>query len=166
MVKRRGSGFLQADCCKIYKITDQTPGLAAKPGRKEKTMKPAKREWALMSEEAYNLYKDSDTVEIFEEDSKDGEEQLYAVIDCKVNPFEHMTEDDVKKWFDVWVANYKQEEAEDVAERIRNSDTWDMDDCKELCRLAGMEKMWDEADGESFEGVVFEAARKLRVDII
>lgn len=57
-------------------------------------------------------------------------------------------------------------EAMKIAEIIRNSDTWDMDACAELCELAGMEDDWKAADGETFEQVVFAAAEKLGVEII
>ena len=50
---------------------------------------------------------------------------------------------------------------------IANADTWDECEyeCCELCRLAGMESEWREADGETFEDVLIEAAKKLKVEI-
>lgn len=57
-------------------------------------------------------------------------------------------------------------EALKIAEVIRNSDTWDMDACAELCELAGMTAEWEAADGETFEQVVTAAAEKLGVEII
>ena len=57
-------------------------------------------------------------------------------------------------------------EALKIAEAIRNADTWDMDACRELCELADMGAEWEEADGETFEQVVFAAAEKLGVEII
>ena len=50
---------------------------------------------------------------------------------------------------------------------IANADTWDECEyeCCELCRLAGMESEWLEADGETFEDVLIEAAKKLNVEI-
>lgn len=57
-------------------------------------------------------------------------------------------------------------EAMKIAEIIRNSDTWDMDACRELCELADMGAEWEAADGETFEKVVFAAAEKLGVEII
>ena len=50
---------------------------------------------------------------------------------------------------------------------IANADTWDdcEYECCELCRLAGMESEWLEADGETFESVLNEAAKKLNVEI-
>lgn len=56
-------------------------------------------------------------------------------------------------------------EAEEVAERIREKSAWDFDDCAELCHLAGLDIEWEEADGCEFEGVVYEAARKLGVEL-
>lgn len=55
----------------------------------------------------------------------------------------------------------------DIASAIREADTWlDCEnECAELCRLAGMESEWREADGETFEDVLIEAAKKLNVEI-
>ena len=49
---------------------------------------------------------------------------------------------------------------------IANADTWEdcEYECAELCRLAGMESEWLEADGETFETVLIEAAKKLDVE--
>ena len=54
-----------------------------------------------------------------------------------------------------------------IASAIREADTWldCEDECAELCRLAGMESEWREADGETFEDVLIEAAKKLNVEI-
>ena len=54
-----------------------------------------------------------------------------------------------------------------IASAIREADTWDEcePECAELCRLAGMESEWREADGETFEAVLIEAAKKLNVEI-
>lgn len=54
-----------------------------------------------------------------------------------------------------------------TASAIREADTWldCEEECFELCRLAGMESEWKEADGESFEAVLIEAAKKLNVEI-
>ena len=54
----------------------------------------------------------------------------------------------------------KKYEAEQIANRI-----WNADDCSDLCELAGLEKEWEEADGESFEAVVYRAAEILDVEI-
>ena len=50
---------------------------------------------------------------------------------------------------------------------IANADTWEdcEYECCELCRLAGMESEWREADGDTFEAVLIEAAKKLKVEI-
>ena len=54
-----------------------------------------------------------------------------------------------------------------IASAIREADTWKdcEEECAELCRLAGMESEWVEADGENFEEVLIEAAKKLHVEI-
>ena len=54
-----------------------------------------------------------------------------------------------------------------IASAIANADTWESCEyeCCELCRLAGMESEWREADGETFEEVLIEAAKKLNVEI-
>ena len=53
-----------------------------------------------------------------------------------------------------------------VADRIKNSDTWNEEDCRTLCGFADMEQDWDEADAEEFEQVIYQAAEKLGVEII
>jgi hypothetical protein len=53
----------------------------------------------------------------------------------------------------------------EIAARLLTSDTWEMTDCKELCKLAGLESEWEAADGESFEAVVREAAEILGVEV-
>lgn len=55
--------------------------------------------------------------------------------------------------------------ASEIAADIRNADTWDLDLCRELCEAADMLDQWSAADGESFEAVVFAAAKKLGVEI-
>ena len=54
-----------------------------------------------------------------------------------------------------------------IASAIREADTWDEcePECAELCRLADMESEWLEADGDTFEAVLIEAAKKLNVEI-
>ena len=54
-----------------------------------------------------------------------------------------------------------------TASAIREADTWwdCEEECAELCRLAGMESEWREANGDTFEGVIIEAAKKLNVKI-
>ena len=56
-------------------------------------------------------------------------------------------------------------EAEQIAKRIKNASEWDMDDCADICRLAGMEEEWNNANGETFEFVVYRAAEILGVEI-
>ena len=53
-----------------------------------------------------------------------------------------------------------------VADRIKNSDTWNEEDCRTLCGFADVEQDWDEADAEEFEQVIYQAAEKLGVEII
>ena len=54
-----------------------------------------------------------------------------------------------------------------MAAEIANADTWldCKEECVELCRLAGMLSEWKEADGDIFESVLNEAAKKLHVKI-
>ena len=54
-----------------------------------------------------------------------------------------------------------------TASAIREADTWSdcEEECAELCRMANMEFEWLEADGETFESVLIEAAKKLNVEI-
>lgn len=61
---------------------------------------------------------------------------------------------------------YITERANEIAEIIRNSDTWDMEAIAELCELADMTEEWEEADGDSFESVAYAAAEKLGVEIL
>ena len=53
-----------------------------------------------------------------------------------------------------------------VADRIKNSDTWDDEDCRTLCGFADMEQEWDDAEAEDFEQVMYQAADRLGVEII
>lgn len=63
--------------------------------------------------------------------------------------------------------SFERYHALNTASSIRDSDTWEdcENECAELCRLAGMESEWLEADGDSFEEVLIEAAKKLNVEI-
>ena len=56
--------------------------------------------------------------------------------------------------------------AYEIAKEIRVSDDWNFELCGELCKLAGLEKEWEEANGETFEFVLEEAAEILGVEII
>ena len=63
--------------------------------------------------------------------------------------------------------SFERYHALNVAFSIREADTWlDCEnECAELCRLAGMESEWAEADVENFEAVLIEAAKNLNVEI-
>ena len=63
--------------------------------------------------------------------------------------------------------SFERYHALNTASAIREADTWEdcENECAELCRLAGMESEWREADGETFEAVLIEAAKKLKVEI-
>ena len=72
------------------------------------------------------------------------------------------TEEDVEAYV---AENYPSEEAVELAERIREADEWNTEDLAELCEMAGLEKEWQEADGETFEQVAYKAAGLLGVEI-
>lgn len=57
------------------------------------------------------------------------------------------------------------ERAKEIAKELRESGEWIPELCEELCGLADMNKEWEEADGESFEEVLYAAAEKLGVEI-
>ena len=40
---------------------------------------------------------------------------------------------------------------QELAEEIRSSQEWNLDQLRELCELADMEAEWEAADGETFE---------------
>ena len=63
--------------------------------------------------------------------------------------------------------SFERYHALNTASAIREADTWlDCEnECAELCRLAGMESEWREADEDTFEDVLIEAAKKLNVEI-
>ena len=63
--------------------------------------------------------------------------------------------------------SFERYHALNTASTIRGADTWDdcENECAELCRLANMESEWREADGDTFEAVLIEAAKKLNVEI-
>ena len=63
--------------------------------------------------------------------------------------------------------NFERYHALHIASAIREADTWNEcePECSELCRLANMESEWIEADSETFEAVLIEAAKKLNVEI-
>ena len=63
--------------------------------------------------------------------------------------------------------SFERYHALNTAFAIREADTWEdcENECCELCRMAGMESEWREADGDTFEAVLIEAAKKLDVEI-
>ena len=63
--------------------------------------------------------------------------------------------------------SFERYHALNTASAIREADEWDdcENECAELCRLADMESEWLESDGETFEAVLIEAAKKLNVEI-
>ena len=67
----------------------------------------------------------------------------------------------------VYEITFERYHAINIAFAIANADTWEdcKEECAELCRLAGMESEWRGADGETFEAVLIEAAKKLNVEI-
>ena len=55
--------------------------------------------------------------------------------------------------------------ANEIAENLRSTDTWNAELCAALCEEAGMTAEWEAADGDNFESVVEAAAAKLGVEI-
>lgn len=60
----------------------------------------------------------------------------------------------------------KNTEAIELAERIRNADEWNLNDCAELCEMAGLEDEWEAANGDDFEQVIYKAAEILNVEVL
>lgn len=60
---------------------------------------------------------------------------------------------------------FADQEATELAEAIRDAHDWESceDECKRLCEMAGLSEEWENADGETFEGVLDRAADKLHV---
>lgn len=58
-------------------------------------------------------------------------------------------------------------EATELADAIRDAHDWESckDECRQLCEMAGMADEWDNAGGETFEGVLDRASAKLHVRI-
>ena len=102
---------------------------------------------------------------------KDGNEFKTATIKgytligalCKCSNYMNVYEDVVS----VIEISFERYHALNIASAIRDADAWDdcENECAELCRLAGMESEWREADGETFESVLIEAAKRLNVEI-
>ena len=82
---------------------------------------------------------------------------------CKLTNYINVYEDVVS----INEISFERYHALNTASAIREADTWlDCEnECAELCRLAGMESEWREADGGTFEAVLIEAAKKLNVEI-
>lgn len=57
-------------------------------------------------------------------------------------------------------------QAEEIAERIRNSFEIEDDDCEELCELAEMKNEWLDREREDTEIILEKAAQKLGVEIV
>ena len=57
------------------------------------------------------------------------------------------------------------ERANEIATTLRSSGEWDFELLKELCEIAGLEKEWNNSDGETFECIAYKAAEILGVDI-
>lgn len=57
------------------------------------------------------------------------------------------------------------EEIKACAERIKNSNIWNLDDLKEFCDYAGLSREWAEADGTNFDLVLEKAVTILGVEI-
>lgn len=62
----------------------------------------------------------------------------------------------------------KRQQILDVSKRIRDADIWDLEDCRELCMLAGDDllEQFEADNGESFENTIFTAAERLGVEIL
>lgn len=58
------------------------------------------------------------------------------------------------------------EEIEALANKIKESDTWDGDQLAKLCEYAGLSEEWADSDGDTFEQVAYRAAEILGVKII
>ena len=63
--------------------------------------------------------------------------------------------------------SFERYHALNIASAIREANTWNdcEEECVELCRLAGMLTEWREADRDTFEEVLNEAAKRLNVKI-
>lgn len=88
----------------------------------------------------------------------------YSLIEAAFIIVNHATYERILAVTEVSASRYH---ALKIAAAIANADTWLEcgEECVELCRLAGMESEWQEADGDTFEAVLNEAAKKLNVKI-
>ena len=88
---------------------------------------------------------------------------------CRVhhNNSENYNNDMCEKLVSIEEITYERGHILNITSAIANADTWldCEEECVELCRLAGMESEWREADGDNFEAVLNEAAKKLNVKI-
>ena len=57
------------------------------------------------------------------------------------------------------------EKLEALVEEINRLDHWELEACKELCKRAGLESDWENADADTFEEVIYHAAEILGVVI-
>lgn len=112
-----------------------------------------------LSEKAFEIYSNS-SITFW----KDGDTFYYG-FNQNDTPNELGTLEDVEEFLLQFTEDGSDEEAEEIAEALRNSDTWNLEDCKRLCELAELESEWEAADGETFENVLSEAADKLGVEI-
>lgn len=62
-------------------------------------------------------------------------------------------------------AEQQKQEAEEIAKRLRNSESWELKDIKLLCEMAGLEKELMAA-GEYYDAIAIKAAKKLHVNIM
>ena len=53
----------------------------------------------------------------------------------------------------------------ELAKKIAEATEWNQEDIIELVRRAGLEDEYDQADGETFESIVYKAAAVLGVEI-
>ena len=65
----------------------------------------------------------------------------------------------------IWARDCRGEDAQEVADRIRQSDVWILSDCALLCDLAGLSEQWQEAEPEEAETMIQLAADYLGVAI-
>ena len=109
---------------------------------------------------------------VYEVKFKDGNELITAVtkghtlVGSLINLTDYLNVYD--KLVSVNEIDFERYHILNLASAIREADdTWDEceEECAELCRLAGMEVEWAEADGETFEAVLSEAAKRLNVEI-
>lgn len=109
---------------------------------------------------AFEVYKDAQKLGVIYPDSVEAMEEIAERLDAGEDPVSGGREDGLGN-----LCTLSGWGAESLAREIRNADTWDMEKLAELCELAGMSEAWEQADGETFERVAFEAAEKLGVEI-